>query len=83
MNEPRNGRPPKWNLALYQAARKAGCSKREAEVLAVYVESPNLDAAASSLGISPQTAKNHMHAIHRKLGLRHTSAVVARILASA
>src|SRR5688572_14969842 len=65
---------------VYQAARKAGCTDREAQVLAAYVQSNKVYDAAKKLGMSEQTAKNHLHAIRRRLGVPSTRQVLARLL---
>jgi DNA-binding CsgD family transcriptional regulator len=70
------------NTAVYNAARRAGCTPREAELLAVYVESPKMAVAAHELGISEHTAKNAMGKIYRKLDVAHAAAAVARVLAA-
>ena len=70
------------NADVYNGARRAGCSPREAEVLAVYVESEKWAAAARELGISESTAKNTMTKMFRRLNVAHAAAAVARVLAS-
>ena len=68
------------NAAVFSAARLAGCSTREAEVLATYVVSENARDAARKLGLSEQTVKNHLSAVRQRFGAPHTIAVVVKLL---
>jgi DNA-binding CsgD family transcriptional regulator len=70
------------NTAAYQAARRAGCTAREAEVLATYVESEKMATAAKKIGISEQTAKNAMSHALQRLAAPHAAAAVARLTTS-
>lgn len=70
------------NTAVFQGARRHGCSVREAELLAVYVESEKMEAAAQVLGISKNTAKNHMSSIYLRLAVPHAAAAIAKVLGS-
>lgn len=67
------------NAAVFQSARANGCTPREAEVLATYVESDSLKMTARAMGISTQTVKNHLVRVHRRFGVRHTAAVIAKL----
>jgi DNA-binding CsgD family transcriptional regulator len=69
------------NQTVYDAARRAGCPPREAEVLAWYVQSPKMAVAAHSMGISQQTAKNYMTRILLRFDAPHAAAAVAKVLA--
>lgn len=65
---------------IYAAAIRAGCTHRQAQLLAVYVVSEKLADAALELDMAESTAKNHMTAIRRKLHAPHAAAVIARLL---
>jgi DNA-binding CsgD family transcriptional regulator len=67
------------NAAIYHAALAAGCPRREAEVLALYVESESARSVARQLGIATTTVTNHLGHAQRRLGVKHTSAVIARL----
>jgi hypothetical protein len=68
------------NTAVYQAALAAGCTDRQAEFLAVYVESDKLSDAAAKLGIREQSARVMSARIQRRLNAPHLAAVIARLL---
>lgn len=68
------------NVILFSAARLAGCTTREAEVLATYVESENARETARKLRLSEQTVKNHLSAVRQRFNAPHTIAVVVRLL---
>jgi DNA-binding NarL/FixJ family response regulator len=68
------------NEAVYDAARRAGCTDRQAKVLAVYVESEKIAVAANTLGIQTKTASDHLVRVYRRLKVRHAAAAVARLL---
>src|SRR5213594_1407562 len=44
---------------------------RELEVFAAYCQAGTIRAAATTLGLSEQTAKNHVSALYRSLGVSH------------
>lgn len=67
-------------MAVFNGARRRGCSVREAEVLATYVESDKYEDTAFQLGVSRQTVKNTLIKIYRKLDVPHAAAAVARVL---
>lgn len=66
---------------LYVAAIRAGCSHRQAQVLVAYAEGQKLGDAARHLGIAESTAKNHMTAVRRRLGVPHAAAAIRKLLA--
>lgn len=68
------------NAALYQAAIRAGCTRRQAELLAVVVVSDKLADAAATLHMSESTAKTHLAAVRQKFDAPSTLAVVAKLL---
>lgn len=68
------------NLAVFQAARQAGCSTRQAEILATYVTCETTADAARELRISEQTVKNHLAAIRRRFDVAHTAGAVAMLV---
>lgn len=68
------------NKALYDAARRAGCTKRQAQTLAVYVESEKIQVAADELGITTHTAQDHLSQVYARLDVAHAAAAVARLL---
>lgn len=70
------------NSAVYTAAIREGCTRREAEVLATLVESRKAADAARKLGIAESTVKNHLVAVRRRFDAPHTLAVVARLLSA-
>jgi DNA-binding CsgD family transcriptional regulator len=70
------------NTAVYNGARRAGCTPRESELLAVYVESEKMANAALELGISLHTAKNTMTKVYRRLDVGHAAAAVARVMSA-
>lgn len=70
------------NAAVFEAARRAGCSVRQAEVLAVYVESETVQDASAKLGIAEQTAKIHLSDVRKLLKVPHTAAAVAKLVSA-
>lgn len=68
------------NAAVYEAAIRAGCSRRQSELLATIVESRKLSEAAAKLGMAESTAKNHLVAVRQRLKVHHNAAVIAKIL---
>jgi DNA-binding CsgD family transcriptional regulator len=68
------------NIAVRDAALRAGCTKRQAETLAVYVESEKIAVAALTLGITTHTAQDHLSRIYTRLDVSHAAAAVARLL---
>jgi DNA-binding CsgD family transcriptional regulator len=67
------------NMAVFDGARRAGLTSREAEVLAVYVESDKMAVVAQKLRISEHTAKNLMSRVYAKLDVAHAAAAVAKV----
>lgn len=70
------------NADLYVRARRAGCSRAEAEILAVMVDADSLKAAAALLNLDYRSASNHMSRAKRRLGVRHIPALVAKLQAA-
>jgi DNA-binding CsgD family transcriptional regulator len=68
------------NQAVFDAALRHGCTRRQAELLAVLVVSSKVRDAAVTLGMSESTAKNHLSAIRRRFDAPNTLAVVAKML---
>lgn len=68
------------NDALYVAALRAGCTQRQSELLATLVVSEKLSDAATKVGMSENTAKNHLAAIRKRFDAPNTLAVVVRLL---
>lgn len=69
------------NVTIYEAARKVGATRAEAELLAYYVEHESLKAAADAAGMTYGAASNHMGRLKRRLKVRHMAAVVSRLRA--
>lgn len=67
------------NGAIFQAARDAGCTRAEAEVLAWYVEVDTLREAAYRIGISEGNAQNHASRAKRRLNAPHLAAAIHRL----
>lgn len=67
------------NDAVYVAALRAGCPQREAQVLAVYVESESTEAVAHELDIRQSTVTGHLGRAKRRLGVSHTAAAIAKL----
>lgn len=67
------------NDQLFRAARRAGCSQQESEIIAAYVAAETLEAAALELNITKRTALRHLAAARRRMKVAHTSALVARL----
>lgn len=65
------------NEQLFRAARRAGCSRNEAEIIAAYVGAETLEAAAVELNITKRTALRRLAAARRRMNVAHTSALVA------
>lgn len=63
-----------------EAARRAGLSGRQAEVLLAVLGSPKISAAASNLGVSVLTAKKHLENIYRKLGVGSKTEALTMLL---
>lgn len=68
------------NDDVYRGAIKAGCTQREAEVLATYVESETIEDAADRLGITSRTVTLRLGAARRRLRAAHTPALVAIVI---
>lgn len=66
--------------AVFEAALRAGCPRREAEVLAEYVRSQKIVDAAAALGIPPKTAMSRLARTYDRLGVSHAAAAVAKLL---
>lgn len=59
---------------------RAGCTRRQSQLLAFLVESAKLADAAAKMGITESTAKNHLAAVRQKFDAPNTLAVVAKLL---
>lgn len=57
--------------------RWALLSLREREVATAFYDTPQIDPVARSLSISPNTVRNHLRAIYRKLGVHSQAELVA------
>jgi DNA-binding CsgD family transcriptional regulator len=69
------------NDAVFVAALRAGCPKREAEVLAMYVEHDSAEDVARELGVATTTVTGHLGRAKRRLNVRHTAGVIAKLVA--
>jgi DNA-binding CsgD family transcriptional regulator len=49
---------------------------REKEILQLYVELASANAVAEVLALSPQTVKNHLYEMRKKVGAKNTSQLV-------
>lgn len=67
-----------YELAL-EAAHKAGCSRREAEVIATWITAETLDDAAAQLGVSQRAVLHHLRSARRRLNVAHNGELVWRI----
>ncbi len=67
------------NAAIYEAARAAGCTRAESELLAYYVDVDSLKAAANAAGMSYSSARNNSSRLKRRLGVRHLAAAVQKV----
>ena len=67
------------NAAIYEAARHAGCTRAEAELLAYYVELDSLKAAAKAARMNYGSARNNSVRLKRRLGVQHLAAAIQRI----
>lgn len=68
------------NHAVYAAALRAGCTRRQAQTIATYVETDKLSIAAKQLGITRHTAQDHLSEVYARLDVPHAAAAVARLL---
>lgn len=68
------------NDQLFRAARRAGCSQGEAEIIAAYVGAETLEAAAYELGITRRTALRRLASARRRMNVAHTSALIASVM---
>lgn len=68
-----NKQPPVPQTPLHRAARAAGLSEREEEVLGQLIGSRTLASIADELGISYNTVKTHARRIFRKTGVSSRS----------
>jgi DNA-binding CsgD family transcriptional regulator len=73
---------PTVNEAVYLAAIDAGCSQRQAEVLATWVDSETLDDTAAKLGISQRAVLKHLREARHRLNVPHNGKLVAAVLQS-
>lgn len=67
------------NFAIFAAARHAGCTTRQAEVLATYVESETVVETAKKLNIAEQTVKIHLADVRLLLKAPHNAGAVAKL----
>lgn len=75
-----SNRGSRVNQAVFMAAIRAGCTRRQAETIAWYVEMQKLSAAAAQMGITESTAQDHLAAVYHRLHVHHAAAAVARLL---
>jgi DNA-binding CsgD family transcriptional regulator len=68
------------NQAVFRAARRAGCSAREAEAIATYVDSETLEDAADRLGISARWLLKLLRKARGRVDAPHNVALVAAVL---
>lgn len=69
------------NDTLFRAARDAGCTRAESELLAVYVTVDSIKQAAYIVGTAEGSARNHLTRMRQRIGAPHTAAMVAKLLA--
>lgn len=65
------------NTAVYWAARNAGCSAREAEVVATYVVSESAYDTALKLQTTTQVVRNYLARARQRTNTPHNAALVA------
>jgi DNA-binding CsgD family transcriptional regulator len=70
------------NQALFQAARQAGCTAREAEVLATYVESQTIMDTAIKLQTSERAVAASLARARKRVKAPHVAALVVAILSA-
>lgn len=68
------------NGAVFNAARRAGCTARESEAIATYAESETLDDAARKLGISDRWLLKLLRQARNRVDAPHNVALVANVL---
>lgn len=68
------------NPAVYEGARRAGCTRAEAELLAYYVELSSLKAAAEAAQMNYGSARNNSVKLKRRLGVEHLSAAIRKVI---
>lgn len=64
------------NHATYAAARAAGCTRAEAELLAWYVVTEGMRQAAEKIGVSENTARSQAARIRRRFNVPHLGAAL-------
>lgn len=62
--------------AVFDAAFTAGCSKRQAEVIATWLISETLDDAAATLGISQRAVLQHLRLARGRLNVAHNGLLI-------
>jgi molybdenum-dependent DNA-binding transcriptional regulator ModE len=67
------------NVTVYEGARKMGCTRAEAELLAYYVEVDSLKAAAHRAGIGYGSASNLSVRLKRRLKVSHLAAAASLV----
>ena len=68
---------------VFRAAKAAGLSEREAEVLALVAAGLSNGEVAGELAVAPATVKKHLENVYGRLGVRSRGAAVACVLAAA
>jgi DNA-binding CsgD family transcriptional regulator len=71
------------NNAVHRAALRAGCSARQAQVLATWVDAETLDDTADQLGISQRAVLQHLRAARHRFNVAHNGKLVAVVLIAA
>jgi DNA-binding CsgD family transcriptional regulator len=68
------------NTAVRRAAIRAGCTNRQAQVLATWVDAETIDDAADQLGISQRAVLYHLRAARHHMNVAHNGTLVAAVL---
>lgn len=67
------------NTAVYQAALRAGCTRRQSDVIATWVEAETLEDTAEQLGISNRAVLQHLRAARRRLNVPHNGTLILAV----
>jgi DNA-binding CsgD family transcriptional regulator len=68
------------NDPVFNAALRAGCTRRQAEVLATYVDAETIDDAAEKLGISARAVLQHLRLARLRLNVAHNTQLAVAVL---